>query len=58
MVLNATIESGKESADGASERGLDPMELWQWALQYGYTAYFEVKFDCYNTLKILLLCLK
>ena len=59
MVLNATIAtSGKESTDGASERDLHPMKLWPWVLQYGYTAYFEVKLDFYNTLKILLLCLK
>ena len=43
MVLKAIIESGKESIDSGSEGNLDPMELWQWALQNGYTAYFEVK---------------
>ena len=45
MVLKKLIEVRKESTDSASGRNTDPMGLWQWALQYGCQAYFEVKFD-------------
>ena len=56
MVLEEIIESKKESTDSASRRNLDPMELWQQALLYGYTAYFEVKFNFKKYIKVLLLC--